>query len=135
VLDTRRALVRTDVERSALERPVRALRRLRQRQATLRRRLAVIERLEARGREPVVLLGALATAAPARLWLTELTLVDGRLRLAGLAADERIIADFIARLRGVGILGAIDLEEAGRDDRATPSPRRFVIGGRLGAAR
>lgn len=130
---TQRDIARADGERAALERPVRALRRLRQRQATLRRRLAVIQRLEGQGRPAVPLLEALGAAAPARLWLTELTLADDRLRLAGLAADDQSIADFVSRLRAVTLLGGLDLEEAARDGGTTRSSRRFVVAGRLGA--
>lgn len=150
-VSTQRDVVRADAERAALERPVAARRRLRQRQATLRRRLAVIRRLEARDWRPVRLLDALAVAAPARLWLTEVSLADGALRVAGFAADEQAIADFVVRLRDEAMLRAIDLEEAARHapaprrapesapDRApvgaASSPRRFVIAGRLGTAR
>jgi type IV pilus assembly protein PilN len=131
---TRRSLVRVDAELAALERPVAALRRLRQRQMALRQRLAVIAGLEARGGGPVRLLDALAVSASPRLWLTELTLVGGTLRLTGFADDDQTVADFLARLRGTGSLESIDLEEAGRDDH-TPQARRFVVAGRLGEAR
>jgi hypothetical protein len=126
---------------------VAALRRLRQRQVALRSRLAVLERLEARGGALggeagggpegglVGTLGALAAAAPPQLWLTELKLTGGRLELAGLAADEQTIADFVARLRGVKALEALDLEDAARDDHATSAPRRFVIAGHVGDGR
>lgn len=136
---TQREIVRASAERAVLERPLAALRRLRQRQGALRSRLAVLERLEARGGEPgggrVQLLEALAAVAPPRLWLTELKLTAERLELAGRAADERTIADFVARLRELRPLNALDLEDAARDDRATPALRRFVIAGRVGDGR
>src|SRR5262245_63207582 len=62
-LFSRRRLTQVDAELAALERPVAALRRLRQRQAALRQRLGVIAGLEARGGGPVPLLDALAVAA------------------------------------------------------------------------
>ena len=132
---TQRRLVRTGAELASLERPVAALRRLRDRQAALRRRLAVIAGLEARRTSPARLLDGLATAASPHLWLTEVTLAEGRLRLTGLATDERTITDFLDRLRDTGALAALDLEEAGRDDRATPPARRFVVAGRVGEER
>jgi len=135
---TQREIVRARVERAALERPVAALRLLRRRQAALRSRLAILERLEARGGErgtgPVQLLEALATVAPPQLCLTALQLTAERLELTGVAADERTIADFVARLHEVRPLRALDLEDAARDDRATPVSRRFVIAGRIGDA-
>jgi type IV pilus assembly protein PilN len=130
----RRRLVHVDAELAALERPVAALRRLRQRQAALRRRLGVIAGLEARGGGPVPLLDALAMAASPRLSLTEVTLDDERMRLTGFAVDDQTIADFLARLRRTGALAALDLEEAARDDR-TPDARRFVVTGRVGEGR
>jgi Tfp pilus assembly protein PilN len=144
---TEQEIVQADAERAALERPVAALRRLQQRQVALRSRLAVLERLEARGGALggeagggsggglVGALGALAAAAPPQLWLTELKLTGDRLELAGLAADEQTIADFVARLRGVKPLEALDLEDAARDDHATPASRRFVIAGHVGDRR
>jgi Tfp pilus assembly protein PilN len=144
---TEQEIVQADAERAALERPVAALRRLQQRQVALRSRLAVLERLEARGGALggeagggsggglVGALGALAAAAPPQLWLTELKLTGDRLELAGLAADEQTIADFVARLRGVKPLEALDLEDAARDDHATPASRRFVIAGHVGDGR
>jgi Tfp pilus assembly protein PilN len=132
---TERAIARADAERAALERPVAALRRLRQRQAALRSRLAVLRRLEAGAGSPARLLAALAAATPPRLWLTQLQLVGGRLQLAGVAPDDRTIAEFAARLRAVPGLRALDLEDAVRDDAAAPSARRFLIGGRVGDGR
>lgn len=144
---TEQEIVQADAERAALERPVAALRRLQQRQVAVRSRLAVLERLEARGGALggeagggsggglVGALGALAAAAPPQLWLTELKLTGDRLELAGLAADEQTIADFVARLRGVKPLEALDLEDAARDDHATPASRRFVIAGHVGDGR
>lgn len=129
---TRRQIVRADAARAVLERPVAALRRLRQRQASLRSRLAILERLEAGGGEPMRMLAALAAAAPAGLRLTELKLTGERLELAGVATDERTIADFVARLRQVHPLRALDLEDAVRDDGVVPAVQRFVIAGRVG---
>jgi len=129
---TQRRLVHAGTELAALERPVAALRRLRERQAALRQRLAVIAGLDARRLSPARLLAALATAASPQLWLTEVTLAEGRLRLVGYAADEQAITDFLERLRAARALGAVDLEEAGRDERATPPARRFVVAGRVG---
>jgi len=127
---TRRRLVRVDAELAALERPVAALRRLRQRQVALRQRLAVIAGLEAHRGGTLRLLDALAMAASARVSLAEVALADGRLRLTGAADDDQTIADFLSRLRGTGSLAALDLEEVARDDRG-PRARRFVVTGRV----
>ena len=130
---TGREIARAEEERSVLERPVAVLRRLRQRQASLRSRLAVLARLEARSGEAGRLLAALASCAPAGLWFTAVKLAAGRLELAGVAADDRTIADFVARLHRDGGLRALDLEDATRDDAAAPPVRRFVIAGAVGA--
>jgi type IV pilus assembly protein PilN len=125
-------VARAEAERAMLQRPVAVLRRLRQRQASLRRRLAILARLEARDGEPERLLAALAIAAPAGLWLTAVKLAGERLELAGVAPDERTIADFVARLQQERGLRALDLEDAARDDGALPPVHRFVIAGRIG---
>src|SRR5262245_33885297 len=130
---TSRAIARAEQERSILERPVAVLRKLRQRQASLRGRLAVLARLEARGGEAGRLLAALASCAPAGMWLTAVKLAGGRLEVAGVATDDRTIADFVARLHRDGGLRTLDLEDAARDDAAAPPVRRFVIAGPVGA--
>src|SRR4030095_14106727 len=109
---TARQSATAELERAALERPVVVLRRLRQRQASLRSRLAILARLEARGGEPGRVLDALASCVPAGLWLTAVKLAAGRLELAGVATDDRTIADFVARLHQDGALRALDVEEA-----------------------
>ncbi len=129
---TRRELVRTEDELAGLRRPVAALRRLRQRQAALAGRLAVLHRLEARRGDAVRLLDALGAAAPQGLWLSELVLAGGRLRLTGFATDDQTIAGFVARLRATLALPGLDLEEAGRDQGAALAPRRFVVAGPVG---
>src|SRR5262249_36046398 len=133
-LFSRRRLIRADAELAALERPMAALRRLRQRQAALRQRLGVIAELESRRGGPVPLLDPPTVAAPPQLSLIEVALVDERMRLTGIAVDDQTIAEFLARLRATGALAALDLEEAGRDDRA-PHARRFVVTGRVGGGR
>jgi Tfp pilus assembly protein PilN len=128
-----------DVALGALHRPAAALRRLRARREQLARRLAVIHDLEARGRTLLAALDAVSDALPQGAWLTELTVADGRLRVAGVARDDRLIVAFVAGLRAATALRGIDLEEAsgvtggaadGGQDR---SARRFVVAGGLGA--
>lgn len=129
---TGRTLARVEEDLAALRRPAAALGRLRQRQVQLRRRVQAIASLEARGGETARLLAGLAAATPERLWLSELSLLDGRLRVAGFAADEQTIADFLARLRGERSFRDVDLDEAARDDRGPSGVRRFVVSGRVG---
>ena len=129
---TARRLARIDEERAVLRRPAAALERLRRRQVELQRRGQAIASLEARGGETARLLAELAAATPERLWLSELSLLDGRLRAAGFATDEQTIADFLARLRAERSFRDVDLDEAARDDRAPAGVRRFVVSGRVG---
>jgi Tfp pilus assembly protein PilN len=131
---TRRQAAAVDAELRALRRPAAELRRLRARQDRLARRLAVIATLEARSRQSLAPLDAVSVALPAGAWLTELALADGRLRVAGVARDDRLIVEFVARLRATAALRAVDLEEArGADGEPERAARRFVVAGSLGA--
>ena len=129
---TGRRLARVDAQLAVLKRPAAALGRLQQRQSELHRRLQTIASLEARGGEPARLLTGPAAATPERLWLSELSLLDGRLRVAGFATDEQTIADFLARLRGERAFREVDLDEAARDERTPSGVRRFVVSGHVG---
>jgi len=131
---THREATIVDAELEVLRRPAAALRRLRARQAQLARRLAVIDGLEARGRTTLAALAVVSDAVPPGSWLTELTLADGRLRLAGIARDDRLIVAFVAGLRATAALRAVDLEEAsGAGGEPERTARRFVVAGTLGA--
>ena len=121
-----------EAELAGLRRPAAALGRLRQRRAALDGRLRTIATLEGRGGETARLLAALAAVTPERLWLSELSLLDGRLRASGFATDEQTIATFLVHLRGERPFRDVDLDEAARDDRAPSGVRRFVVSGQIG---
>jgi Tfp pilus assembly protein PilN len=131
---TGRRLARLEAELAGLRRPAAALGRLRQRRAALDGRLRTIATLEGRGGETARLLAALAAVTPERLWLSELSILDGRLRASGFATDEQTIATFLVHLRGERSFRDVDLDEAGRDDRAPSGVRRFVVSGQIGDA-
>ena len=131
---TGRRLARLETQLADLRRPVAALGRLRQRRSALDRRLRTIATLEARGGETARLLAALAAVTPERVWLSELSLLDGRLRVSGFATDEQTIASFLAQLRGQRPFRDVDLDETARDDRAPPGARRFVVSGHVADA-
>jgi Tfp pilus assembly protein PilN len=132
---TGRRLARLDAELTGLRRPAAALRRVRPRRAALDGRLGTIATLDGRGGETARLLAALAAVTPARLWLSDLSLLDGRLRASGFATDEQTIATFLGHLRAEPSFRDVDLDEAGRDDRASSGVRRFVVSGHIGDIR
>ena len=129
---TGRRLARLETELAGLRRPAAALGRLRQRRTALDGRLRTIATLEGRGGETARLLAVLAAVMPERLWLSELSLLDGRLRASGFATDEQTIATFLVHLRGERSFRDVDLDEAARDDRAPSGVRRFVVSGHVG---
>jgi len=130
-----RRLARLEAEVAGLRRPAAALGRLRQRRAALDGRLRTIATLEGRGGETARLLAALAAVTPERLWLSELSLLDGRLQASGFATDEQTIASFLVHLRAERPFRDVDLDEAARDDRTLSGVRRFVVSGQIGDAK
>jgi type IV pilus assembly protein PilN len=77
----------------------------------LETKLTLVKDLDARRMDPVRLLDAMTRLVlPERMWLTNLKSDKDGLQLKGLAFDNKTVADFMTRLEGSGMFGAIDLK-------------------------
>src|SRR5262249_29378718 len=85
-------------ELAAIQGPYAEVTRIDQQKQELREKLRVIAQLEAKKVGPVRILTDLSEATPDKLWLTEYTETNGKLRLSGLGVDEQTVADFLRRL-------------------------------------
>ncbi len=67
--------------------------------ATLKRKIGVIKELSRNRKEPVILLEAMSELMiPKRMWLTNFEERDKNINIAGIALDDKTIADYMQRL-------------------------------------
>ncbi len=76
----------------------------------IERTLRVIQTLESSRSGPVRILDQIATRIPKRMWITQLEMHDGELRLEGLSLDAEIVATFLTRLEESPLLSRVELE-------------------------
>ncbi len=85
----------------------------------LNKKLDVIRVLEASRYEPVRLLEILTQAViEKRMWFTKLDSNVNALTIAGIAMDDKTVADFMLRLEGTGLFSAVSLRNVKRHSHA-----------------
>lgn len=73
-------------------------------------KMDIIVKLEADRTGPVRFMDALTGfVTPERIWLTSLSEGQGRLNLSGIAADNKVVADFMTDLEGSVLFENVDL--------------------------
>lgn len=73
-------------------------------------KMDIIVKLEADRTGPVRFMDALTSfVTPEKIWLTSLSETQGRLNLIGVAADNKVVADFMTSLEGSPLFKNIDL--------------------------
>ncbi len=76
----------------------------------LEAKMDVIVKLEANRTGPVRLMDALTGFVVAdKMWLTNLTETTGKIKLDGVASDNKTVADFMTSLEGSSLFGGVDL--------------------------
>jgi len=100
------------------------------REKALRERLALIDRLRATQRAPVVLLETVSMSLPDGLWLLELKQQGASVRIEGRAVSLTALTDFIDRLQTSGrFLQTIDIVTTNMETIGEASVVRFAIRG------
>jgi type IV pilus assembly protein PilN len=74
-------------------------------------KLQVIANLEASRSGPVRIMDEIATRIPKRMWLTDLSMQAGELRLEGVSLDAEIVAAFLTGLSESPLIDDVELEE------------------------
>ena len=78
---------------------------------SLNKKMAVIRELEISRYEPTRLMDTITQVLiQKRMWLTSLKYSARDVNLAGLALDDKTIADFMIRLEGCGLYSSVDLK-------------------------
>jgi type IV pilus assembly protein PilN len=76
---------------------------------------------------PVGVMESLASAVPARLWLTEFKEIGGKLNMSGLAADNQTVADFLKALAATTHFRDVELVETAQGSQDVGPYKRFSI--------
>jgi type IV pilus assembly protein PilN len=76
----------------------------------LKKKLAVMKTLEANRFEPTRLLDIMTqVVVPKRMWFTHLESKGGKVKINGIALDNKTVADFMVRLEDCGLFKEVDL--------------------------
>ena len=78
---------------------------------TLRKKMAVIEQLEADRHAPLRLMDTMTQVLVAkRMWFTKLEVKKNTVDLQGIALDNKTVADFMVRLQKSGLFSSVNLK-------------------------
>jgi type IV pilus assembly protein PilN len=76
----------------------------------LKKKMAVMKTLEANRFEPTQLLDIMTqVVVPKRMWFTHLESKGGKVKINGIALDNKTVADFMVRLEDCGLFKEVDL--------------------------
>lgn len=78
--------------------------------SNLKKKMAVMETLEANRFEPTQLLDMMTQViVPKRMWFTRMDSKDRQVKIAGIALDNKTVADFMVRLEQSGLFSDVNL--------------------------
>lgn len=122
-----------EVTITRLQEAARLMERATAREKDLRERLALIDRLRATQRAPVMLLDTISRSLAEGLWLTELRQTGALVHLEGRAISLSALTEFIDRLQTSGRFARpIDIITTSMETIAEASVVRFAIRGEVG---
>ena len=79
--------------------------------SNLKKKMAVMDTLEANRFEPVRLLDTMTQViVPKRMWFTNLSTQGKTVKISGIALDNKTVADFMVRLEKTGLFSDVDLK-------------------------
>ena len=95
---------------------------------TLRKKMAVIEQLEANRHAPLRLMETMTQVLVAkRMWLTRLEVNEKSVALQGIALDNKTVADFMVRLQNSGLFSSVNLKTLKRQEVQKTNLKSFHI--------
>ena len=96
----------------------------------IERKLKVIDDLEKNRTGPVRVMDEIAMRIPKRMWLTELSMNAGVLRLEGVSLDAEIVAAFLTNLEESPLISHVELESTRLDERDGLKLNTFALSSR-----
>ena len=95
---------------------------------TLRKKMAVIEKLESDRHAPVRLMDTLTQVLMAkRMWFTKLDVKEKAVNIQGIALDNKTVADFMVRLQKSGLFSSVNLKNLKRQEVQKTNLKSFEI--------
>ena len=95
---------------------------------TLRKKMAVIEKLESDRHAPVRLMDTLTQVLMAkRMWFTKLDVKESTVDIKGIALDNKTVADFMVRLQNSGLFSSVNLNTLKREAVQKTNLKSFEI--------
>jgi len=96
--------------------------------STLKNKMAVMESLEANRFEPSRLLDTMTQViVPKRMWFTNMSSRGRIVRIAGIALDNKTVADFMVRLEKAGLFSDVDLNTLKQQRIGKSNLKSFLI--------
>jgi type IV pilus assembly protein PilN len=99
------------VELAKLEEARKQVDRFRREKEEIEQKLGVIHRLEESRTGPVRMMDEIASRIPERLWLAELDMRGGALKMKGTSMDNETVAAFMTSLEASPLIGAVELKQ------------------------
>jgi type IV pilus assembly protein PilN len=99
------------VELAKLEEARKQVERFRREKEEIEQKLGVIHRLEQGRSGPVRIMDEIATRIPERLWLVELDMRGGALKMKGTSMDNETVAAFMTSLEASPMIGGVELKQ------------------------
>jgi type IV pilus assembly protein PilN len=94
----------------------------------LRKKLAVIEKLESDRHAPVRLMETMTQVLMAkRMWFTKLDVKENTVDIHGIALDNKTVADFMVRLQNSGLFSSVNLKTLKRQTVQRSNLKSFQI--------
>ncbi len=91
--------------------------RIKQNLEMLRKKMAVIEKLESDRHAPVRLMETMTQVLMAmRMWFTKLDVRENTVDIVGIALDNKTVADFMVRLQNSGLFSSVNLKTLKRQE-------------------
>ncbi len=94
----------------------------------LKKKMAVMKTLEANRFEPTRLLDIMTQViVPKRMWFTQLESKGEKVKINGIALDNKTVADFMVRLEDCGLFKEVDLKTLKRKKNKNAELKSFTI--------
>ena len=114
----------------ALEKTREQVERFRAEREEIERKLKVIDDLEKNRTGPVRVMDEIAMRIPKRVWLTELQMNAGQLKLEGMSLDAEIVAAFLTSLAESPLIFDVELETTRLEEKDGLKINTFEISSR-----
>jgi len=94
----------------------------------LRKKMAVIEKLQADRHAPTLLMDTMTQVLMAkRMWFTKLDVNENTVEIHGIALDNKTVADFMVRLQNCGLFSNVNLKTLKRQAVQQSNLKSFQI--------